>query len=667
MRDSKHFPTRPCRSCYRMARRMQQRTSVHVQNEEVIIPPIMDDAVIVRYQNLITDHDIPSTRTNGKKSVAQNRCTFHRTLKLAFPLLKSCTLSVQESDAKNDADESRFVKVGMDDAFFGLVSYLLYPQRDIPLLYEFRNRGCNGPDAVHGHIMERKKRNQEDIPRKEHPSATAREVHLFLKPSIQREERKNIHHLISKAYRDFDTGTKNDVAYDSVDKDKRTTIIIVKWSRHALKNNMMRKKRKLTKDGKIDKCHTMCILKKRRQEHSSVLSLLASALKCRQSDIGLAGRKDTMAVTYQYCTLRHISPFRARRANEYLKEKGIELGDFQRVSWLLNPGDLQGNHFEIIVRNVKRVEKVFDKSDGSTFQERLVPCESHYLVSAVERVRRGGFVNFFGEQRVGEAGPADEVGVRSSDVGRAMLKGDFAGAIDLLMRGRNKSRSGDFVESEEVRLMRKTYFETGDIDKSLSLMPRNSYLGRERTLLQGLKRYGREKPLEVLKCLNYSTRMLYINAYQALVWNKMASERIKRYGSKPIPGDLYMEDDSDEVKIVVDKAIVDIRQVVLPLPGYNVLYPENIIGDMYQETMNQDGVKFEKDAVPEATGKGSYRSLVTFSEFLEWENVSERDPVTDIKFNFSLRSGSYATMCLRELMATTVLRTSEEGVENISQ
>lgn len=634
-------------------------------DEEVIIPPIVDDGVIIQCQPLEgDDDDIASPTVNGKKGVARNRCTFHRTLKIAFPLLKSSTLTVQEGNAK-DSDACRLVKVEIDDTFIGLVPYLLYPQRDVPSLYEFRNKGC--PDtAVHGRIewKARKKRCREDptsqdkIPCQKDPSSTDHQVHLYLKPSIQRDERKNIHHLIAKACREFETGTKNDVKCDSPDKDERTTIIIVKWSRQALKNNLMRKKRKLAKGNTMEKFHTLCILKKRRQEHSSVISLLASALKCRQSDIGLAGRKDTLAVTYQFCTLRHISPFRARRANESLKEKGIELGNFQRVSWLLNPGHLQGNYFEIIVRNVKRIEKVFDNDDDSAFRERLVPCESRYIDSAVERVRQGGFVNFFGEQRVGAAGPADEVGVRSSEVGRAMLQGDFSGAIDLLMKGRNKSRAGDFVESEEVRLMRATYFETGDIDKTLSAMPRNSYLGRERTLLQGLKRYGRDRPLEVLKCLNFSTRMFYINAYQALVWNKMASERIKRYGINPVPGDLYMEDNSNEVKVVVDEAIVNIKQVVLPLPGYSVLYPENAIGDMYQEIMKQDGVTFEKDVVPEATGKGSYRSLVTLCESLEWENVSQSEPVTAIKFKFSLTSGSYATMCLREIMATTALRTS---------
>jgi len=652
------------------------------RHESIILPPIIDVDMIVRYQPVDTDDDITSTALNNKKKdVAQNRCVFHRALKIAFPILKSSTLSAQEgSDGKD-----RIVKVEMDDTFLDLVPYLLYPQRDIPSLYEFRNMGCpetttSNPKPVHGR-KERKTRKRchdedlnsrnDDMPHQKEQSSTVHEIHLYLKPTIERVDRKKIHHLIAKSCRDFETGTKNDVGYDEQDKDKRTTIIIVKWSKHALKTSMIRrqKRQKVAKDNRVDNFgHTMCILKKRRQEHSTMISLLASALNCRQSDIGLAGRKDTMAVTYQYCTLRYMSPFRVRKANDFLKEKGIELGNFQIVSWLLNPGDLQGNYFEIIIRNVKRVEKVFDDdSQDDLIQERLVPCESRYIESAVERVRQGGFINFFGEQRVGEAGPHDQVGVRSSDVGHAMLQGDFSGAIDLLMKGRYKSRAGDFVESEEVRHMRATYFETGNVDKTLSAMPRSLYLGRERTLLQGLKRYGRDKPLEVLKCLNFSTRMFYINAYQALVWNKMASERMKRYGIKPVTGDLYMEDSSNEVKVVVDEEAIHIKQVVLPLPGYNVLYPQNIIGDLYRDTMNQDGVIFDKHVVPEATGKGSYRFLVAYSEFLQWENVNQSEQLTDVKFKFSLSSGSFATMCLREIMATTVLRAPEERAEDISQ
>ena len=76
-----------------------------------------------------------------------------------------------------------------------------------------------------------------------------------------------------------------------------------------------------------------------------------------------------------------------------------------------------------------------------------------------------------------------------------------------------------------------------------------------------------------------------------------------------------------------------------------------------------------KGNIPEATAKGSYRKLIQTASHLKWETVSEReksacvpspdenDPmVTAARFSFELDKGCYATMMLRELMVTTMVR-----------
>lgn len=143
----------------------------------------------------------------------------------------------------------------------------------------------------------------------------------------------------------------------------------------------------------------------------------------------------------------------------------------------------------------------------------------------------------------------------------------------------------------------------------------------------------------------------------------MATERILKLGKAPVVGDLYVDPETSEVQVIEsDPSEVNMSQIVLPLPGYNVRYPTNIIGDHYRKILERDGVSFIKDAVDEATAKGSYRKLVVIPNSFKWETVSdskshyEHSSISDAKFTFSLPSGSYATMCLRELMSTTMAR-----------
>jgi tRNA(Glu) U13 pseudouridine synthase TruD len=83
--------------------------------------------------------------------------------------------------------------------------------------------------------------------------------------------------------------------------------------------------------------------------------------------------------------------------------------------------------------------------------------------------------------------------------------------------------------------------------------------------------------------------MFWINAYQSLIWNKMASVRILRLGASPAIGDLFM-DSNNEIEVVTEANLdnVELLQIVLPLPGYRTRYPENIIGDLYVKAMKQE-------------------------------------------------------------------------------
>ncbi len=88
------------------------------------------------------------------------------------------------------------------------------------------------------------------------------------------------------------------------------------------------------------------------------------------------------------------------------------VGNFVYKSQSLELGDLSGNHFSIVLRNV-----------NSEAKESVEKC-----LSALEKK---GFINYFGLQRFGTV-----ASVKTSDVGLALIKSNWLGAIELILKPR---------------------------------------------------------------------------------------------------------------------------------------------------------------------------------------------------------------------------------------
>lgn len=71
-------------------------------------------------------------------------------------------------------------------------------------------------------------------------------------------------------------------------------------------------------------------------------------------------------------------------------------------------------------------------------------------------------------------------------------------------------------------------------------------------------------------------RSMYLHAYQSFIWNEITSKRVQLFGLKPVIGDL-IRSNSNEVLYLTKENIelYTIENVVLPLPGNSIIYPEN--------------------------------------------------------------------------------------------
>lgn len=110
-------------------------------------------------------------------------------------------------------------------------------------------------------------------------------------------------------------------------------------------------------------------------------------------------------------------------------------------------------------------------------------------------------------------------------------------------------------------------------------------------------------------------------------------------------------------------------QVLLPMPGNTVRYPENAMGAWYKERLARDGLadcRFRVSSL-KLNLPGCYRPLLAVPHNLSYQlqrtasceagggaasvgkQGSDSESLT-LRLNFDLNSSCYATICLREIM-----------------
>lgn len=137
----------------------------------------------------------------------------------------------------------------------------------------------------------------------------------------------------------------------------------------------------------------------------------------------------------------------------------VLLGNFSYVAEPLKLGNLEGNRFGIVLRNLtlpggegEAPSNGNDDAAHAAAGEEVPAAGEEDLVAALAKaeaevveagaklketvdrrcalVKERGFINYFGLQRFGSGGAP------TSDVGLAMLKGDWEGAVKLIMKPR---------------------------------------------------------------------------------------------------------------------------------------------------------------------------------------------------------------------------------------
>ncbi|XP_041058441.1 pseudouridylate synthase 7 homolog isoform X3 [Carcharodon carcharias] len=282
---------------------------------------------------------------------------------------------------------------------------------------------------------------------------------------------------------------------------------------------------------------------------------------------------------------------------------------------------------------------------------------------AMTSLRDIGFINYYGMQRFGTTA------VPTYQVGKAILHNKWSEVIDLILKPRPGAERGYLVKCREE------WAKTKDPEAALKKLPVKRCV--EGQLLRGLAKYGMKNIALAFGMIPRNNRLMYIHSYQSYVWNKIASKRIEEYGLKAVPGDLVLK---GVTAVPIEESDVEkhtIHDIVMPLPGFDVLYPKHTIGKAYEEMMATDGLDINnmKHKIRDYSLSGAYRKIIIRPQNVTWENLVYDDnkiPLvhTDVeklegiplpesskdgkykalKMDFSLPPSTYATMAIREVL-----------------
>jgi len=160
------------------------------------------------------------------------------------------------------------------------------------------------------------------------------------------------------------------------------------------------------------------LLRKKGKNTSSAVRDVARRLRINTKTIGYAGNKDKRALTEQYISI----PIDAIQDVKVIENLNIENTSLKFVGYgdqRITLGDLKGNKFEIIVRELGNKKEIV----------------------------LGKIKNYFGGQRFGK----DNFNVF---VGMAILKRDFKGACKLLGIGVKDNKFVNALKEVDIRLLR---------------------------------------------------------------------------------------------------------------------------------------------------------------------------------------------------------------------
>ena len=357
--------------------------------------------------------------------------------------------------------------------------------------------------------------------------------------------------------------------------------------------------------------------------HDDLVDLLSRHCGVPASAIGHAGMKDRVAITRQTLSV-HLPGL---PDPPLLQHPQVQTLWMRRHDAKLRVGQLVGNRFSIRIR-------------------RTDPLAAPRVMQGLRTLAQRGAPNAFGPQRFGHRGNGHVLGLR-------LARQDWEGLLSELAG----SSGAPFPEWQSEA---RTKFDAGDFAGSLAAWGRGDHAERTavRALLQG------RSPRRAVLAIRDSTRRFWISAAQSAAFNAVLGRRM-RDGTfdRFIAGDLANLHPGRSLFRVTAAMLADAGEAASlqerlsrfdcsptgPMPGSEVMEPEEACLALEAEAMASAGVDLEALRSSPAAMQGERRSLrMRVGDPHVEAGVDEHGAY--IRVVFDLPRGGYATSVLAELM-----------------
>ena len=381
-------------------------------------------------------------------------------------------------------------------------------------------------------------------------------------------------------------------------------------------------------------------------------------------------------------------------------------------------GQLYGNRFNIALRNFSNddadlLKASFGRRALAELSERSA-CRSGWncgqkaassIISAISASARGRR-----RRRASAFASCNKIGRAPS---RRFSRQNKAPTVRRTRRRAAAAPSGNFL-LDPLNLALRAYAGDKDARAAYESLPnglRNTTV--EGTLLKVLS-LAPANFKGALMAVPRSSRSLYVHAVQSLVFNRIASRRAATYGARVLDGDLFADADGAPRSDDDGEPAGTIDDVLLPLPCHAMRFPRNEIESWYRETLAADGISLDAFGlagayVPSARHRRRLTARSLFSEFgvspayrrfverphkveshilfyndpnailQTFRPFAERDAAKtrtldetpaplDAKWqralilHFTLRSGTYANIALRELLRVDLGKSAQKSL-----